>query len=84
MAGRILLVLLLACTQLASARLDKDDAIYMEVKGGTVVIQTLPDIAPNHVKRIFELVRSGFYDGLLFHRVIAGFVAQGERVWALR
>jgi peptidylprolyl isomerase len=45
--------------------------------GGTVVIQMRPDIAPHHVERIQTLVRRGFYDGLTFHRVIPGFMAQG-------
>ena len=45
--------------------------------GGTVVIQLRPDLAPNHVQRIQTLVRRGFYDGLTFHRVIPGFMAQG-------
>jgi cyclophilin family peptidyl-prolyl cis-trans isomerase len=45
--------------------------------GGTVVIQLRPDIAPKHVERIQTLVRQGFYNGLAFHRVIPGFMAQG-------
>jgi peptidylprolyl isomerase len=45
--------------------------------GGTVVIQMRPDLAPNQVERIQVLVRRGFYDGLTFHRVIPGFMAQG-------
>jgi peptidylprolyl isomerase len=45
--------------------------------GGTVVIQMRPDLAPNHVQRVQTLVRRGFYDGLAFHRVIPGFMAQG-------
>ena len=45
--------------------------------GGTVVIQLRPDLAPNHVARIQTLVRQGFYNGLSFHRVIPGFMAQG-------
>jgi peptidylprolyl isomerase len=45
--------------------------------GGTVVIQMRPDLAPNHVERVQTLVRRGFYNGLIFHRVIAGFMAQG-------
>jgi len=45
--------------------------------GGTVVIQLRPDLAPHHVERIQQLVRQGFYDGLTFHRVIPGFMAQG-------
>lgn len=50
--------------------------IYMKLKYGTVVIELFPEKAPKHVARIKELVRSGFYDGLKFHRVIDGFMAQ--------
>ena len=46
-------------------------------KGGDVVIQLRPDLAPNHVARIKELVSEGFYDGVIFHRVIPDFMAQG-------
>ena len=45
--------------------------------GGDVVIKLRPDLAPNHVERITELANSGFYDGVVFHRVIPGFMAQG-------
>ena len=45
--------------------------------GGDVVIKLRPDLAPNHVARIAELASSGFYDGVVFHRVIDGFMAQG-------
>jgi len=45
--------------------------------GGTVVIQMRPDVAPRHVERVQTLVRQGFYNGLTFHRVIPGFMAQG-------
>jgi peptidylprolyl isomerase len=45
--------------------------------GGDVVIRLRPDLAPGHVARITELARSGFYDGVTFHRVIEGFMAQG-------
>jgi peptidylprolyl isomerase len=45
--------------------------------GGTVVIQLRPDLAPHHIERIQTLVREGFYDGLIFHRVVPGFMAQG-------
>jgi len=50
--------------------------ITIETSQGNVVIETLPKIAPNHVKRIKELVKTGFYDGIIFHRVIEGFMAQ--------
>jgi len=45
--------------------------------GGDVVIKLRPDLAPNHVQRITDLARDGFYDGVAFHRVIPGFMAQG-------
>ena len=45
--------------------------------GGDVVIKLRPDLAPGHVERITDLARSGFYDGVVFHRVIPGFMAQG-------
>ena len=50
--------------------------IKMTLKTGDVVIEMLPEIAPKHVARISELVKSGFYNGLTFHRVIDGFMAQ--------
>jgi peptidylprolyl isomerase len=56
--------------------LDQNNVLYMELKDGIVVIQMLPDIAPNHVLRIRELTRNGFYDGLMFFRVLDGFMAQ--------
>ncbi len=53
-----------------------EDTIYLELKDGRVVIELLPKLAPNHVNRIKELSRAGFYDGIVFHRVIEGFMAQ--------
>jgi peptidylprolyl isomerase len=52
------------------------DVIYLELKTGTVTIELLPRLAPNHVQRIKELVQEQFYNGLTFHRVIPGFMAQ--------
>lgn len=52
------------------------NTLLMELKDGTVEIEMRPDLAPKHVDRIKELVKEGFYDGLKFHRVIDGFMAQ--------
>lgn len=58
-------------------RLDPENTVYMVLPAGTVIIELRPDFAPRHVERIKALVREGFYDGLNFHRVIEGFMAQG-------
>ena len=50
--------------------------IFLDLKDGRVVIDLLPDVAPKHVERIKELAREGFYNGIVFHRVIDGFMAQ--------
>lgn len=55
---------------------DLENALYLDLPAGRVVIQLRPDLAPKHVTRIKELVRQGFYDGIVFHRVIPGFMAQ--------
>lgn len=57
--------------------LDKENLLYLDLPTGQVVIAMRPDVAPKHVARIKELVREGFYDGTIFHRVIPGFMAQG-------
>ena len=54
-----------------------DQNLVFELEGGDVVIKLRDDLAPQHVARISELAADGFYDGLTFHRVIDGFVAQG-------
>jgi peptidyl-prolyl cis-trans isomerase B (cyclophilin B) len=56
---------------------DLENTLYMELPYGRVVIELLPNLAPNHVARIKELTREGFYDNVAFHRVIEGFMAQG-------
>jgi len=61
----------------ANAALAPENTLYLDLKGGRVVIQLRPDLAPNHVDQIKTLVRRGFYDGTVFHRVIEGFMAQG-------
>ena len=53
-----------------------ENTIVMETTKGKVVIELLPDLAPNHVARVKELARENFYDGIVFHRVIDGFMAQ--------
>jgi peptidylprolyl isomerase len=55
---------------------DLDNTLYMDLKDGRVVIELRPDLAPKHVARVKELTRKGFYDGVVFHRVIEGFMAQ--------
>ena len=52
------------------------ETMLLETSQGQVEIKMLPDVAPNHVARITELVNDGFYDGIIFHRVIPGFMAQ--------
>ncbi len=53
-----------------------ENTLYLDLKDGRVVIEMRPDLAPKTVKRIKELVRQGFYNGVVFHRVIEGFMAQ--------
>jgi peptidylprolyl isomerase len=53
-----------------------EDTIYLDVPAGRVVIELRPDLAPGHCAQIKALARRGFYDGIVFHRVIAGFMAQ--------
>jgi cyclophilin family peptidyl-prolyl cis-trans isomerase len=60
----------------ASAAPDLENKLILELKDGKVVIDLRPDLAPRTVKRIKQLVREKFYDGIVFHRVIDGFMAQ--------
>ena len=72
-----LLALMLAPMPNAQAQqLDPENTLYLDLKDGRVVIQLRPDLAPKHVERIKQLTREGFYDGIVFHRVIDGFMAQ--------
>jgi peptidylprolyl isomerase len=61
----------------AFAAADPENTLYLDLKDGRVVIELRPDLAPRHAARIKELARKGFYDGIVFHRVIEGFMAQG-------
>jgi peptidylprolyl isomerase len=56
---------------------DAENTLLLTTETGVVTIQLRPDLAPGHVERIKELTREGFYDGVVFHRVIPGFMAQG-------
>jgi len=55
---------------------NKENTLVLETTQGRVVIELRPDLAPNHVARVKELAQQGFYDGVVFHRVIDGFMAQ--------
>ena len=55
---------------------DPENTLFLNLKDGRVIIQMRPDLAPKHVARIKELVRKDFYNGIVFHRVIGGFMAQ--------
>jgi peptidylprolyl isomerase len=59
-----------------TAASDPENTLIIETTKGRVVIELRPDLAPNHVERIKKLAREGFYDGVPFHRVIEGFMAQ--------
>jgi peptidylprolyl isomerase len=68
--------LLMTLTAGTASAADPENTLYMELKDGRVVIALRPDLAPRTVARVKELVRQHFYDGLTFHRVIPGFMAQ--------
>ena len=70
----ILAIGLLLMSETSSANAGKK--LLLETSQGQVEIAFLPELAPNHVNRIAELASSGFYDGIIFHRVIPGFMAQ--------
>ena len=69
-------VLTMLCAPFSAKAGDPENTLLLQLESGPVIIEMFPDVAPNHVARIKELVRQGFYDGLTFHRVIDGFMAQ--------
>ena len=74
---RLVMAIAFICAGAYSAlAADKENTVYLDLKDGRVVIELRPDLAPNHVERIKTLAREGFYDGIVFHRVIEGFMAQ--------
>jgi peptidylprolyl isomerase len=66
----------LLMTTAANADTSLENTLYLDLKDGRVVIEMYPDVAPNHVARIKELAREGYYNGKKWHRVIDGFMAQ--------
>ncbi len=66
----------LGAAQAAVPDPDPENTLYLDLKDGRVIIQMFPDVAPGHVDRIKTLARQSFYDGIVFHRVIPGFMAQ--------
>jgi peptidylprolyl isomerase len=66
----------LAAAQAETAKTDPQNTIYLDTKDGRIVIRLRPDLAPKHVEQIKTLAKRGFYDGVVFHRVIDGFMAQ--------
>ena len=76
LATAIAAAFLFLATPALAAGADPENTLLMQLKDGTVTIQLRPDLAPNHVARLKELTRKGFYDGVVFHRVIEGFMAQ--------
>jgi peptidylprolyl isomerase len=74
---RILIALIAICAFASTGfAASKDNTVYMELKTGRVTIELRPDLAPKHVERVKKLIKEGFYDGVVFHRVITGFMAQ--------
>lgn len=71
-----LLMATLLSSGAAGAPANPENTLILTLKDGVVMIEMRPDLAPKHVARIKELTRQGFYDGLVFHRVIEGFMAQ--------
>ena len=69
-------ILFLSIFLLTTALNAKENIMILKLKDGDLKIELFPDVAPNHVKRIKELANSGKYDGVVFHRVIDGFMAQ--------
>lgn len=72
----VTLSLLFAPSFAGAQNLDPENTLYLDLKDGRVTIRLRPDLAPAHVDRIKTLARKGFYDGIVFHRVIDGFMAQ--------
>jgi peptidylprolyl isomerase len=75
--GRLLLIVIALTVGGTAMAADPQNVLYMDLAFGRVVIELRPDLAPAATAQMKKLTRAGFYDGLVFHRVIAGFMAQG-------
>ncbi|HZK89524.1 MAG TPA: peptidylprolyl isomerase [Stellaceae bacterium] len=75
--SRVLLIVAALAIGGTARAADPQNTLYMDLAFGRVVIELRPDLAPNTVAQIKKLTRAGFYDGVVFHRVIDGFMAQG-------
>ena len=76
LASLALALVALALPAAAQPKTDPANTLVIELKSGKVYIELLPKLAPKHVERVKTLARQGFYDGIVFHRVIKGFMAQ--------
>ena len=78
MLSRAFISTVVACVWMVESAMagDPENTIYIDLESGRVVVELRQDLAPNHVDRIKELARERFYDGIAFHRVIDGFMAQ--------
>lgn len=74
--GLLPLLAMVMVPQSVQAQEDPENTLFLDLDYGRVVIKLRPDLAPKHVERIKKLTREGFYDGIVFHRVIDGFMAQ--------
>lgn len=74
--GSLLIMTAATTTTTKATELDPENTLLLDLKDGQVTIKLMPDIAPKHVERIKKLTRDGFYDGIVWHRVIDGFMAQ--------
>ena len=71
----LLVILGTSCSELSKGQ-DPGNLLVIELKDGSVLVRLRPDLAPKHVERVKQLAKEGFYDGIKFHRVIDGFMAQ--------
>ena len=75
LALSLLVILGTSCSELSKGQ-DPGNLLVIELKDGSVLVRLRPDLAPKHVERVKQLAKEGFYDGIKFHRVIDGFMAQ--------